>query len=175
MSERRLTLSFVKGFCMAEQAKLIEDSVRLDIEKIVAETLLAFEGVELVELGFKKEYGKLNVTAYIWKKAGIDLNDCEAVHNALSQKFDAIEAELPDEYILNVSSSGLDRIIVSNDDFRRALDTEIEVVDTAKNKIHGILKEYDDEKIVIYVNGKKPQDKVIERKTLTKVQPYIRF
>ena len=160
---------------MAENQKLIQDNVREDVEKIVNETLLAFEGVELVELGFKKEYGKLNVTAYLWKKEGIDLNDCEAVHNALSAKLDKIEAELPNEYVLNVSSSGLDRKIVSDDDFRRALGTEIEVIVSNKDKSHGILKEYDNEKFTIITSGKKPIEKVIERNTSMKVQPYIRF
>ena len=160
---------------MADNQKLIEENVRADIQKIVDETLLAFNGIELVELGFKKEYGKLNVTAYLWKKEGIDLNDCEAVHNALSVKLDAIEAELPDEYVLNVSSSGLDRKIVSDDDFRRALGTEIEVIVSNKDKSHGILKEYDSEKFTVILNGKKPTEKVIERNTSIKVQPYIRF
>lgn len=160
---------------MADNQKLIQDKAREDVEKIVNETLQSFAGVELVELGFKKEYGKLNVTAYIWKKEGVDLNVCEAVHNVLSTKLDAIEAELPDEYVLNVSSSGLDRKIVSDDDFRRALGTEIEVIVSNKDKSHGILKEYDDEKFTIITNGKKPIDRVIERNTSTKVQPYIRF
>ena len=159
---------------MSDQ-KLIEDNARQDIGRLVGETLAGFQGVELVELGFKKEYGKLNVTVYLWKKEGIDLNDCESFHNALSDKLDTIEGELPDEYVLNVSSSGLDRKIVSNDDFRRALDTEIEVFDVNKTKQHGILKEYDDEKIVIETSGKKSGIKTIARNIITKVQPYIRF
>ncbi|MBQ9276763.1 MAG: hypothetical protein IJ226_04125 [Clostridia bacterium] len=159
---------------MSDQ-KLIEDNARGDIERLVGETLESFAGVELVELGFKKEYGKLNVTVYLWKKEGIDLNDCESFHNALSDRLDTIEGELPDEYILNVSSSGLDRKIVSNDDFRRALDTEIEVFDVNKTKQHGILRAYDDEKIVIETSGKKAGEKSIARNIITKVQPYIRF
>ena len=160
---------------MADKIQLVDENVVQDIYSAVEKTLGNFEGIELVELGFSREYGKLNVTVYLWKKAGIDLNDCEAVHNLLSAELDAIENELPDEYILNVSSSGLDRKIVSDDDFRRALDTEIEIVDKQKNKSHGILKEYDEQKLVIFVDGKKPQNKVIERISITKVQPYIRF
>ncbi|MBR4800079.1 MAG: hypothetical protein IK048_00145 [Clostridia bacterium] len=160
---------------MTAQPKLIKDKVREDVKKIVEETLLAFDGIELVELAFDKEYGKLNVTAYLWKREGVDLNVCETVHNALSQRLDAIEAELPDTYVLNVSSSGLDRKIVSNDDFRRALGTEIEVVASNKDKTHGILKEYDDEKFVIEIGGKKPAERTIARNINAKVQPYIRF
>ena len=173
MSERRLTLRFVKGYNVTEQ--LVQDSVREDIEKIVTETIKVFDGVELVELSFKKEYGRLNVNAYFWKKEGFDLNDCEAVHNVLSERLDAIESELPETYVLNVSSSGLDRKIVTDDDFRRALDTEIEVISSNKDKAHGILKEYDEQKFTIILAGKNPSERIFERKTNLKVQPYIRF
>ncbi len=160
---------------MADSQKLVEDNVRLDVENLVNETLEAFDGVELVELSFKKEYGNLNVTVYLWKKSGIDLNDCEEVHNALSAKLDTIENELPDMYVLNVSSSGLDRKIVSDDDFRRALDTEIEIVKSNKDKAHGILKEYDAEKFTIILTGKNVAERTFDRNNNLKVQPYIRF
>ena len=175
MSERRLTLSFVKGFCMADSPKLVADNVRADVENLVAETLKAFDGIELVELAFKKEYGNLNLTVYLWKKGGIDLNDCEAVHNALSEKLDTIEQEFPDTYVLNVSSSGLDRKIVTDDDFRRALGTEIEIVKSNKEKPHGILTEYDSEKFTIVLTGKNAGEKTFDRNNNLKVQPYIRF
>ena len=160
---------------MEQTANLIDEKSAQDVERIAREVISSFEGIELVELAFKKEYGKLNVTAFIWKKQGIDLSDCEAVHNVLSERLDLIEAELPETYVLNVSSSGLDRKIVSNDDFRRALDTEIEVIISNKDKPHGILKEYDDDKITIILGGKTPAERVIQRKSITKVQPYIRF
>ncbi|MBO4554341.1 MAG: hypothetical protein J5713_01035 [Clostridia bacterium] len=160
---------------MEQTANLLDEKSAKDVEAIVNEVVSSFDGLELVELAFKKEYGKLNVTAYIWKKQGIDLADCEAVHNVLSERLDAIESELPETYVLNVSSSGLDRKIVSADDFRRALDTEIEVFILGKDKPHGILKEYDDEKITIILGGKNAGERVIDRKTITKVQPYIRF
>ena len=129
---------------MAEKTKLLKENIVADIESAVNKTLAGFSGIELVELGFSQEYGRLNVTVYLWKKSGIDLNDCEAVHNLLSAELDSIELELPDAYVLNVSSSGLDRKIVSDDDFRRALDTEIEAIVSNKDKFHGILKEYNE-------------------------------
>ena len=86
----------------------------------------ADDEIELVDVAFYKQYGKLTVEALLWKKSGIDLNDCEKVHNVLSAKLDTIDDEFDDDYVLNVSSQGLDRKIVTDDDFRRALDTEIE-------------------------------------------------
>ena len=68
----------------------------------------ADDEIELVDVAFYKQYGKLTVEALLWKKSGIDLNDCEEVHNVLSAKLDTIDDEFDDDYVLNVSSQGLD-------------------------------------------------------------------
>lgn len=133
------------------------------------------DGIELVDVSFYKQYGKLTVEAYLWKKEGIGLYDCEKVHNLFSASLDALEDDFSDDYVLNVSSSGLDRKIVTDDDYRRALDTEIECIDAQKNKTHGVLVSFDDENLVVKTDGKKPKDITLKRNLLTKVQPYVRF
>lgn len=133
------------------------------------------DGIELVDVSFYKQYGKLTVEAYLWKKEGICLDDCEKVHNLFSASLDALEDDFADDYVLNVSSSGLDRKIVTDDDYRRALDTEIECIDAQKNKTHGVLISFDDENVVVRTDGKKPRDITLKRNLLTKVQPYVRF
>lgn len=133
------------------------------------------DGIELVDVSFYKQYGKLTVEAYLWKKEGICLDDCEKVHNLLSASLDELEDDFADDYVLNVSSSGLDRKIVTDDDYRRALDTEIECIDAQKNKTHGVLISFDDENVVVRTDGKKPKDITLKRNLLTKVQPYVRF
>ena len=135
----------------------------------------AGDGIELVDVSFYKQYGKLIVEAYLWKKEGIGLDDCEKVHNLFSASLDALEDDFADDYVLNVSSSGLDRKIVTNDDFRRALDTEIECIDAQNNKTHGLLVAFDDENVVVKTDGKKPKEITLKRNLLTKVQPYVRF
>ncbi len=159
----------------SKAANLVADSTKSKVENLAAQAVATFPPLELVEVEFKKEYGKLNVTVYLWKKEGVEFSDCEAVHNLLSDKLDDLEAEFPENYVLNVSSSGLDRKIVSNDDFRRALDTEIEVIVSNKDKAHGILNEYDEEKFVIKISGKTPTERTYPRNTNIKVQPYVRF
>lgn len=133
------------------------------------------DGIELVDVSFYKQYGKLTVEAYLWKKEGIGLDDCEKVHNLFSASLDALEDDFADDYVLNVSSSGLDRKIVTDVDYRRALDTEIECIDAQKNKTHGVLISFDDENVVVRTDGKKPKDITLKRNLLTKVQPYVRF
>ena len=132
----------------------------------------SFEGVELVEVKYFKQYGTPTVELLIWKKDGVSLNDCEAVHNVVSNELDKFDSTFLGAYNLNVSSMGLDRPIVTDDDFRRALDTEIECIDANKKKIHGVLKSYNTE-IIVLTQG--AQEKNIKRNNLTKVQPYVRF
>lgn len=133
------------------------------------------ESTEIVEIRFFREYGKLNLTVFIWNKNGVDLKACERVHNAVSAVLDGLDDMFDSEYILNVSSSGLDRLIKNSDDFRRATDSEIEVFCSDKSKVHGILKCFDGENITITVSGKTAQDKIIPLHNTTKVQPYLRF
>lgn len=160
---------------MTDDKKLVSEKVESEVREMAQKAVGSFDGTELVDVSFYKQYGKLNVEVFLWKKEGISLNDCEAVHNVLSSMLDAIEDDFADDYVLNVSSSGLDRKIVSDDDYRRALDTEIECVDDKKNKTHGILVAYDSDNVTLKTEGKKPQNITLSRKTLTKVQPYIRF
>ncbi len=159
---------------MAESKNLISEDLRVELENAISSVVATFE-VELVEIKFFKEYGKLNLTVYIWKKEGISLDDCENVHNGVSAELDKFEDRFENDYVLNVSSQGLDRKIVTDDDFRRALDTEIEVFDNKKQSVHGILIAFDSESINIKTIGKKPSDITILRINATKVQPYIRF
>ncbi len=142
--------------------------------KAIAESM----GYEIVEVNFSKEYRKLNLNFFLYKKGGVDLNDCENFSNALDSLLEELADKFPSDYVLNVSSPGLDRPIVSDDDFRRALDTEIEVFinDDKKEVVRGKLKAFDTEKITVSEN-KKGQIKEINilRQNIRKAQPWIKF
>lgn len=155
---------------------LIFEDAKAVVEKTVSNLIETFgNGVELVDIKYFKEYGKFNITVYIWKKEGISLNDCEAIHNVVSPALDEFDDFFPEEYVLNISSMGLDRQIVSDNDLRRALDTEIEIFLDDKSKTHGVLEKYSDEFITIRIGVNNSQSKSICKKNITKVQPYIRF
>ena len=142
------------------------------VEKSINDTVVSLDH-EVVEIKYSKEYGKYNLTVYIWSKNGVDLNSCETIHNALSDSLDKYEELFPEEYVLNVSSSGLDRPIVSMDDFRRAIGTEIEVKQD-KAKHHGILLSYTENDFVIRTTDKNPKEIKLTKENV-KIQPYIRF
>ena len=145
------------------------------ITPLIENTAMRF-GYIPIEIEFVKENHRWFLRIYLYSKdKEVTLDDCEKVHNLFSASLDALEDDFADDYVLNVSSSGLDRKIVTDDDYRRALDTEIECIDAQKNKTHGVLISFDDENVVVRTDGKKPKDIILKRNLLTKVQPYVRF
>lgn len=133
-------------------------------------------GYEVVEIEYKKVYQDMNLTFYIFNKGGITLDDCEKVNNALEEPLEGYDITDGDAYVLNISSPGLDRPIVSDKDFERSLDTEVETLLNEKigkkSKLWGTLKAYDEQKIVL---TKDDSDTEILRSKIKSVRPYIKF
>ena len=78
----------------------------------VAET----SGYELVDLEFRKENQSWVLRVFIDHPDGIGLEDCEKMSKALSAILDE-EDPIPQNYVLEVSSPGLDRPLKSDKDF----------------------------------------------------------
>ena len=161
---------------MARDARsALSEDARSKIEKLVEDAVASLGAdYETVEIRYTKEYGKFNLTVFIWHPDEVTLDDCEKVHGAVSDALDAVAELFPDDYILNVSSSGLDRPIVTDDDFRRSLGTEIEAI-TPDCTFRGTLTGYTAEDFTIVTLGKYEKEKTINRNNKTKVQPYIGF
>lgn len=161
---------------MARDARsALSEDARSKIEKLVEDAVASLGAdYETVEIRYTKEYGKFNLTVFIWHPDEVTLDDCEKVHGAVSDALDTVAELFPDDYILNVSSSGLDRPIVTDDDFRRALGTEIEAI-TPDCTFRGTLTGYTAENFTIVTLGKYEKEKTINRNNKTKVQPYIGF
>ena len=110
-------------------------------------------GYEIVEI----KYEKSELTVYIWKKGGVDLNDCEKFHNVASEILDGFDFTSGAQYTLSISSPGLDRPIVSDDDYRRNIDEEVEIIfdkATGKKKTHGKLVAYSQDEVVLSEGNK---------------------
>ena len=134
-------------------------------------------GYELVETRYTKTNGENNLTFYIYKKGGIMIDDCEKVSKAIDQIMDDNDVSHGEFYYLNVSSLGLDRPVVTEDDYRRSLDTDLELIfvdgaEKKKKKTHGILVSYDDENVVIDEKGRQVSYK---KENLATVRPYLNF
>lgn len=131
-------------------------------------------GYEVVELKYSTK-GKLTyLEIFIYKKDGVSLNDCIFVNDLLDPILEEHDITNGISYSLNISSPGLDRPIITNDDFRRNLDIEIEIflkpMKKKKIKYVGFLRFYDDDKIEIENKGIKTK---IMRSDVLLVRPYI--
>ena len=101
---------------------------RKDIEKSAEDILdaaLAADGIELVDVQYVRERNWI-LRLFIDKEGGVDLSDCQRV----SEKAGAILDEkdlIPSNYLLEVSSPGVDRVIKKDKDFRRFAGEKVDV------------------------------------------------
>lgn len=72
--------------------------------------VLEENGLELWDMEYVREGSDMILRAYIDKPEGVGINDCETVSRAFSDLLDK-EDFIPDAYILEVSSPGIDRIL----------------------------------------------------------------
>ncbi len=154
----------------------IREDVRVAVNEVICR-IAQTNGYEVVEIKYFKEYKKCSLTVYVWKKGGIQIDDLEVVHQAISDELDLYESDFPAEYQLNISSPGLDRAIEDEDDYRRNLGEVIEITydnNGKKAKIHGELAAYTDEDVTILC-GKDKKETKINKTKINKVFPYIEF
>ena len=110
------------------------------------------KGFELVDVEWVKEGANWYLRAYIDKENGITVDDCEEVSRALSDLLDE-EDFISENYILEVSSPGLDRPLKKEKDFARSIGKDVEVkLFKAINKekeFVGILTAYDEDTLTL--------------------------
>lgn len=143
-------------------------------EKIVP--IIEQMGYEVVEVEYAKKSDGMNLTFYIDKDGGIQIEDCEIVSKAIDQTLEEINPTDDNPYILSVSSPGLDRPLKTERDFRRNLDKEISVTLFAKldgkKKYEGILKSFNDKEIILQVDGKEIK---LDHEKIAHIVPIIKL
>ena len=117
--------------------------------------LIEQNNFELVDIEYVKEGSNWYLRVYIDKPGGINVDDCELISRALSDKLDE-EDFIDDAYILEVSSPGLGRPIKKDKDFERSLGEDVEIklyrMKDGTKDYRGFLKSYNKEEIVIEDN-----------------------
>jgi len=91
------------------------------VEKIAEKLVMPIiqnEEFELVDVEYKKEGSNWYLRIYIDKPAGITLDDCQKVSEQLSDELDN-QDPIQENYLLEVSSPGLDRPLKKESDFIR--------------------------------------------------------
>lgn len=142
----------------------IEDKVESLISKTINDL-----GYELYDIEYVKEGKDYFLRIYIDSEKGIDLNDCEKVSNSITEILDE-EDYIKEQYFLEVSSPGVERILRKEKHLKDNIENEIEIklfkpLDGQK-QYKGILKEFNDDNITI-LNEKEIK---IDRKNISQIK-----
>ena len=147
-----------------------------DAAEQVVRPIVEANGMELVEVEFKKLYGTPTLTVYIDKPGGVSLDDCELIHRAIDGPMDELDPTEGAPYNLNVSSPGLDRPLKTLNDYKRKLGEKVEVSLYApvegKKKYIAVLYEATEEEITLKEGEKTIK---IQLKQIAAAKPYIEF
>ena len=137
------------------------------VEQLVKEPIETL-GYSLYDVEYAKEGPNYYLRIYIDSPKGIDLNDCEKVSNQINEILDK-EDYIKEQYFLEVSSPGIERILRKDKHLEQNIGKEVEVKlfkkDVNGNKNYqGILAEFDSETITIKENIE------IERKNIAQIK-----
>ena len=88
--------------------------------------IIEAKNIYLWDIEFKKEGPSYVLRVFLDKEGGIGINDCEEVSRALSDVLDEADP-IPQEYVLEVSSAGLDRAIKYDFHFDKCMGKNVDV------------------------------------------------
>ncbi len=151
--------------------KLIEEKVLTIAQKSAQK--LAYEIVDIeYKMGSKHDL----LSIFIYKKEGIDLDDCAKMSHEIENELDNLQI-LSRPYYLEISSPGLDRPLKTKDDYRRNLENEVEIKlygpYEGKKDFIGILKNYDADKI--FIESENNEEIIIPIKNISSIKQVIKF
>jgi len=92
----------------------------------VAERILESEGMELVDIEYRRERGGRVLRLIIDQEGGVTLDDCASISHELDRNLD-VEDISPGPYTLEVSSPGLNRPLKKESDFQRFINRVVRV------------------------------------------------
>lgn len=98
--------------------------IEAEAERLL-EPVLEKDGIELVDVEYVRERNWI-LRIYIDKAGGVDLNDCQTVSEKAGALLDEKDL-IPDNYMLEVSSPGLDRVLKKDKDFIRYTGEDVDV------------------------------------------------
>ena len=144
----------------------IEEKVEKLLEPKIQEI-----GYELYDVEYAKEGKNYFLRIIIDKPEGIDLNDCEKVNNEITDMLDEANY-IKEQYFLEVSSPGIERVIRKEKHLKQNIGQEIQVKlfrkdQNGKKEYQGKLLDYTSENITIQTSEEKIN---IERKNISQIR-----
>ena len=153
---------------MAKVEEKVENIVKEPIEKL---------GYELYDVLYIKEGKNYTLRIVIDKEDGIDLEDCEKVNNAITDLLDD-EDLIKEQYFLEVSSPGIERILRKDWQLKKFIGSNVEVNmfkkdENNKKEYIGILKEVSEDELILEMETE--ENIKIDRKNISQVKTVYEF
>ena len=126
-------------------------------------------GYELYDVQYVKEGQNYFLRVFIEKPNGsIDLNDCEKVNDGINDILDTADY-IKDQYFLEVSSPGVERVLRKNKHLEQNIGKEINIKlfkkdENGNKEYQGNLKSFNEEKIEL------EDGTIIERKNIAQIK-----
>jgi ribosome maturation factor RimP len=128
-----------------------QTQIKQQLEQL-AEALVASEGMELVDLEYRREGRRWMLRLFIDKDGGVTLDDCASISRELGDLLDVRDV-IPQAYVLEVSSPGLNRRLRKKEDFARFAGRKVRLRLVApidgRRKIVGELEGVEDEAVIV--------------------------
>ena len=125
--------------------------IRRQVEEL-SESLVAAEGMELVDLEYRREGPRWMLRLFIDKEGGVTVDDCARISRELGDLLD-VKDIIPQAYVLEVSSPGLNRRVRKKEDFARFVGQKVQLWLIAprdgRRKIVGDLIGVEGEEVVV--------------------------
>ena len=125
------------------------------IETLISETIEKL-GYELYDVIYEKEAKDFYLRIFIDTPNGISLDDCEKVNDAINPILDEADY-IKDQYFLEVSSPGIERVLRKDKHLKQYIGEEIEVSlfkpINGNKQMQGILESFDSENIALKYNN----------------------
>ena len=146
-------------------------SIEEKVENLLQKKIQSI-GYELYDVEYAKEGKNYFLRIYIDKPEGIDLNDCEKVNNEIMEDLDKADY-IKEQYFLEVSSPGIERVLRKDKHLEKNIGNEIIVKlfkkdENSKKEYQGILKAYTNETITIQIIDEK--EITIDRKNISQIK-----
>jgi len=132
-------------------------------------------GLKIWDVEFVKEGGERYLRVYIDKDGGVDINDCENFSRAFDKVLDDKDP-IPESYIFEVSSAGLERKLYRPSDFETYMGSAIMLKTfspkNGKKEFPGVLAGYSDGDVTLSLDG---EEITFTKKEIASVRLRVEF
>ena len=117
----------------------LEEQIKLIVEN---------SGLKLYDIVTKKEHERNIFRVIVTSKDGVNLDKCAEISRMISPILD-VDEPMNGEYILEVSSPGIERKLRTKEHFKASVGEKVKVKDFATETYKGELIFADDQKIIV--------------------------